>query len=141
MADDDVLPIRTSSASIMARNAMMVAETLGLGRFALPIDMTDPKQVAAFLAEVDKTGTGIPMPEDDQDVYYLFHAYTTENEIVLMVIPEAEVPAVMIGMAARAGADAAYRLQFRRSLLPLQRDQVPVLPHQLAARLRRGGDL
>jgi hypothetical protein len=113
---DDELPINPRTVmSDQSKQALMIAEDLGLLTYRMPIDMTVPAQVETIRGEL---GPDAVLPDDHDGVYYFVYVESRDGSRTPVLLAEGEPRSFVLALAVLEGEDTARRVLYRRSLLP-----------------------
>ncbi len=112
-ADPD---LRSGSVATQSKNALGLAWSLGLLTYRMPVEVRSAESIARLLAEV---GNDASVPTDDAVYYWVWvpveHGEGRQDRQAIL-IPEGEVRAFCLALAARAGL--AHRFNYRDGVVP-----------------------
>lgn len=112
----DGLPIDPSEPmALQSRQSLMIADSLGLLTYRMPVDMTNAAQIDTIRGEL---GPDVVLPEEASGVYYFVYVHTDDGTRVPVLLAEGEPRAFVLALAVRHSREAADAVLYRRSLLP-----------------------
>jgi hypothetical protein len=117
-SDDPELPVHTDEPmAFQSRQMLMIAKLAGLLTYRYPVDMNEEAQVATLLEDLRASGDADFDLPTDNGVYYFVYI-DSETGRFPMLIREGEVRGYVLGVAAKAGREAAWKLRYYHGALP-----------------------